>query len=107
MSIPEADNINKPARSGLKTPPAAIDPCDERCCKCGSADVHRRFFEKGKDTNGVAPNRDGRSTEWVDRREAYVQRALKDCIVHRCRCCGFTWDADPLSAQASGSKSGT
>ncbi len=71
-------------------------PSNTPCSKCGGSDIYRRFFPKGEDTNGIAPNRKGVSTKWVDRKDAYYQKALKDCIVHKCRCCGYSWDADPL-----------
>jgi hypothetical protein len=64
--------------------------------KCGDVDIHRRYFAKGADTNGVSPKRKAISTEWVNRKDAYYQPALKECIVHVCRCCGYQWDSAPL-----------
>ena len=74
----------------------AAAPCSASCAKCGNDDIYRRFYEAGKDTNGPSPKRDLKSTEWVNRSDAWVQPALKDCIVHHCRCCGYQWDSDPL-----------
>ena len=66
------------------------------CVKCGCDDIYRKYYDAGKDTNGPSPKRDRKSTEWVDRSDAWVQPAIKDCIVHVCRCCGYQWDSDPL-----------
>lgn len=71
-------------------------PCDFTCPKCGSLNVHRRYWVEGQDTNGPIPNRDGKTTDFVDRSDPWVQPAKEDCIVHRCRCCGYTWDTAPL-----------
>lgn len=71
-------------------------PCESSCSKCGSNNIHIRFFIKGQDTNGLCPNRKDPSTEWANREDAYFQPALKDCIVHKCRTCGYSWDSDPL-----------
>lgn len=71
-------------------------PCSASCAKCGCDDIYRRYYDVGKDTNGPTPKYDFKSTEWVNRSDAWVQPAIKDCIVHVCRCCGYQWDSDPL-----------
>jgi len=89
MNDQQTQSAQREARSA---PP----PCSASCAKCGSDDIYRRYYDAGKDTNGPSPKRDLKSTEWVDRSDAWVQPAIKDCIVHVCRCCGYQWDSDPL-----------
>ena len=73
-------------------------PCYLPCTKCGSDDIHRRFCKKGQDTNPISSPKTGvDSTEFVDRSSDWVQPAIKDCIVHYCRCCGYEWDGEALS----------
>lgn len=77
-------------------------PCLIPCSKCGSTDIYRRFFEKGQDTHtAIGPNRNGHSSPWVDRSDSWVQRASRDVIVHTCRCCGWTWDGDPMGVDTT------
>lgn len=75
-------------------------PCNYACPKCGSSDAHRRYFRKGFDTSGIGPypteDEVGKS-EFVNRKERWYQPALKECIVHTCRCCGYSWDTAPLN----------
>jgi len=71
-------------------------PCCLPCPKCGNIDIYRRFFEKGQDTNQGGPKRGVKSSDWVDRKDNWMHRAKKDCIVHHCRCCGWEWDGDPM-----------
>ena len=73
-----------------------IKPCNMSCEKCGCDDIYRRYFKKGDDTNGVGPNRNLKTTEFVNRDNAWVQPALRDCITHVCRCCGYKWDTAPM-----------
>jgi len=80
-------------------------PCFLPCPKCGNTDIYRRFFEKGQDTNPVCrPKRGVKSSDWVDRKDDWVQRAKKDCIVHHCRCCGWEWDGDSMAENATGKR---
>lgn len=72
-------------------------PCESTCPKCGHGDIYRRYFDAGQDTHaGQRPRGSLKSTAWVDRSDGWIQPALKDCIVHSCRCCGYQWDSDPL-----------
>jgi hypothetical protein len=71
-------------------------PCSAGCAKCGSSDIHRKYYAEGEDTNGVRPNRKGKSSALVNRKDADLQPALHECIVHTCRCCGYSWDSDSL-----------
>lgn len=71
-------------------------PCEAPCPKCGSRDIHRMFFEAGQKTEPTwLRSLPIKSSEWVDRDDLDFP-AKKDCIVHRCHCCSFSWDSDPL-----------
>lgn len=73
-------------------------PCDEPCPTCGSSNIYLRFFEEGEDTHlEMGPSKRRNTTEFVNRTEQWVQRALKDTIVHTCRCCNYQWDGPPLA----------
>jgi hypothetical protein len=75
-----------------------VKPCEQPCEKCCSADIHRRYFRAGEDTNRVSGASNQRiSTHFVDR--SIMQPAFQECIVHICRCCGYSWDTAPASAK--------
>ena len=88
----EKKNESKTER-GTRTSPL---PCSVPCSKCGSEDIYRRFYAEGEDTNGANPNRGGKSTDLVNRDDAWVQPAKKDCLTNVCRCCGYRWDSEPI-----------
>lgn len=71
-------------------------PYNSACKKCGSDEISKRFFRQGEDTGGLIPNRTSKSTEFVNREDSFMPTANKDCIVHRCLCCGYEWDGAPL-----------
>ena len=71
-------------------------PCSATCGKCGGTDICRKFWRAGEDTHGQMPCDRWPTTEWVDRSDRYVKPARKECIVHRCRVCGYQWDSDVL-----------
>ena len=77
-------------------------PCEQTCCKCGSADVHGRFYPRGKRVElclGAPPYATER-VDWMSR------EAKEDLIVHYCRYCGHQWDTVPLDAQSEAAKGG-
>jgi hypothetical protein len=84
-------------------PPIAENllPCCLPCPKCGSADVHRRFFRKGQDTNCCFSSDGLESTQRVDRSDTWFHPALVDCLVHHCRVCTFVWETDTLDKEKS------
>jgi hypothetical protein len=71
-------------------------PCSVPCSKCGSEDIYRRFYAEGENTNGYGPSREGKSTDFVNRDDAWLQPAKRDCLTNACRCCGYRWDAEPI-----------
>lgn len=78
-------------------------PYSTPCPKCGSGDVHRRFFAEGENTHrrmGGTDDNYRRTTAWVDRKKL-CNPALRDVIIHTCRCCGHSWDGDPIKEDPS------
>ena len=72
-------------------------PCLMPCPKCGTEDIHRRFFLAGTKWNrDLGGNRTHRDNEFV-RVSEYQGTALKDCISHHCRCCAWDWETAPLN----------
>ena len=83
---------NKMLNSCANTTPCDL-PCDLPCQKCGSTDIYRRYYKEGQDTNpGSSPNKGDKTTEFVNRKDDWVQPALTECLIHHCRCCGYRWD---------------
>ena len=77
-------------------PDAIIPPCSLPCPKCGNKDINRRFRSKRETWDDYKPPR--RENEFVAV-DTYVTRAKKDCIQHKCRCCGWVWETAPLDAE--------
>lgn len=74
-----------------------IKPGREPCPKCGELDICRVYYDKGDELTrswGTKPT--GKTTEFVAR-PAYDWKAKKDCIVHHCRICQYSWDGPCLS----------
>jgi hypothetical protein len=79
-------------------------PCSTNCCKCNSDDIHRKYWRAGEDTHGRLPCNRWPTTEWVDRSDKFHKPALKDCITHHCRCCGYEWDSDVMPNESTGER---
>lgn len=71
-------------------------PCDLPCPKCGSADVMRRFWPK--DERRQAGIYDGFMSRYVSV-TCWNAVALRDHIVHHCRCCQHEWSTPPMTAR--------
>jgi len=70
--------------------------CDQPCSRCGSTDIYRRWYRAGEviiDDHRMRFD----STEWVDRSRQWEHRVLKECVISKCRVCGYQWDSDPQS----------
>jgi hypothetical protein len=72
-----------------------IKPCDLPCPKCGSADIHRRFWPK--DERRQAKGYGERNMGPYVRVECWNAAASRDHIVHHCRCCQYEWSTLPLA----------
>lgn len=70
------------------------NPCSLPCPKCGSQDIYRLFRRSGEQFNvcwGDKPH----DTDFVVS-DCISGFAKRDCIIHRCRCCEYRWETDPL-----------
>lgn len=65
---------------------ASRKPCDQPCCKCGSADIFRRHLQQGEVANLCGRHR---------------VECLRECILHYCRTCGYLWETEVLEAVPS------
>ena len=80
------------ARKGVKS----TNPCDLKCSKCGSSDIHRVYRKKGETWNLYGPTYDtvaNTETPHISYSNHSAQVKL-ECIVHICRCCSYQWDSD-------------
>lgn len=72
-----------------------MNPCNLPCPKCGSADINRLHHERGSKVKNksydLAPHSGFTPRGW----ESF---AIRDCIVHHCRCCQFEWTTKSLPA---------
>lgn len=83
---------SKPEEEGgtALPPPSALD-----CPKCGSDDIHRRFWLEGEHwTRQDLTYREG-SNEFI-RVEKWAVYAMRDCVTHRCQTCQWDWSTAPL-----------
>lgn len=74
----------------------SMKPCDMNCTKCGAADVHRIFREKGDDWRielyGDINNRFAKSM-------GFWAKSLCDHIQHKCRVCSYEWRTSPMRSK--------
>ncbi len=81
-----------------------MKPCEFPCRKCGSTSIKRHFFKVGAST---IPVFDSRKLVYSDLEyfeefkgkflESWGHKAKRDCILHNCVVCEYTWDSLPLS----------
>ena len=77
-----------------------MNPCKQPCPKCGSDDIYRRHLMPGDDARQPGYRMEtGRSTDYVDRSRSLEHKTLKECIMHKCRCCDYYWDGSTLDAR--------
>ncbi len=69
-------------------------PCNERCPKCGSLDIHRLFRPKG-DKWHVEHFEEGPHTKYTGA-SGWDTYAKRDHIEHHCRTCQFDWQGAVL-----------
>lgn len=74
----------------LSVPTLTPAPCAIPCEKCGSTDIARRHREKGEkwDYREKVKKRRNEFVEVMPIRSV----ALRECITHLCRTCGFAWE---------------
>lgn len=70
-----------------------VMPCDEKCPKCGSENIHRMFHAEG--TNIDNDKYDKAPCRWTTG-QCHSYKATKDLIRHHCRCCRHGWVNKPL-----------
>jgi hypothetical protein len=69
--------------------------CELRCAACGSGDVFRAFKQKGESERLYYQNwpyqwpRDFEDEYFVRKYDEFIYK--KDCLRHKCRCCGYEW----------------
>ena len=70
-----------------------VKPCDLPCPKCGSSDVHHRFYARGEwmknEKYGISPSKYARG-------ESSSYSATRDHLQHYCRCCSYIWETLPM-----------
>lgn len=79
-----------------------INPCDFSCRKCGSHQVDHFYTPAGsvwREFSYAAGGVQHRSNQWVKTEkgctssEIYV-KAIKECIVHGCKICGYRFESN-------------
>jgi predicted RNA-binding Zn-ribbon protein involved in translation (DUF1610 family) len=70
-----------------------VDPCNAACPKCGSADIYRQFYAKGKRIDNE--EYDVPPCDWTTG-QCYAYKASRDLIKHHCRCCEHDFVTKPL-----------
>lgn len=79
-------------------------PCNTPCCKCGSNDINRTYYDESQHVyKPINPPRQ-KSNEFVDRTGVFWV-AKKECIVHHCRVCQYEWDSATLTRTVTCQKS--
>jgi hypothetical protein len=75
-----------------------VRPCDMPCPKCGSMDVFRKFWAKNDREEARCHNLP--KSKWI-KTDEYWNTAIKDHIVHHCRCCQYDWETLPMAHGAA------